>query len=786
MNGHGQPVTAAGVAIDRRNLPLEVQSRGRNARAQAWQKECWDYVDEIGELNYGITQMAGAMARARLFVGYRPTPAESPVDAVEASRPAAEVAAAQLARLEFSPEGLSGLLYELGYNLQVAGECYVVGEGTGGESDTGEMWDVRSVDEINTSTGPKGPDGKPTTTVKVKDDQNGTERTLNPEDSFPARIWRRHPRYGGQATSPMRAIRGECDELLILSRSIRGAARSRSNAGLLLLPSGLKVVPLNPVADATPGARVNTLSDDVMDGLLLPVADESSASSVVPVIIEGKAELLEKVRHVSIERAIDEVMAAQRVELIRRIGQGMNWPVEITTGLGKSNDWSAFAVTQSMFDGHIAPELVMACQCLWTAVIRPLTLDDLVAGGLSEEEAWTQTAELVLWFDPAGLISKPQVMADILAAANSPYPYLSGEFVRKSLGADEDDAPDAAELAARSEYVRATRPAPSFPSAPEGSRDEGGPPAPNPSGTTASAVTAAARRPRTTALGRRLAAIDRALFARLEAAASAALTRALEKAGNRIRNQAKSDGTARAVVSSGVPGLEVAATLGPSMVGALCAAGGYAEPDLLDGSFDDLAERFDTWTARAQAQARRAVASAGGDPSALADLEQRQAEDRHAAGAALAVSLAGLAAARLYDPRPSAPLLGEHDSTMSVPPSIVRSAMATAGGGGGLVDANGPTGGVATGSSVRDFLTSIDGVTQSGWEWSYGDSEREFPGHLDLDGVAFAEWDDEVLTVQPGDEWVGDHYRPADHDGCRCIAVPMFAEATAAADQEAA
>ena len=138
----------------------------------------------------------------------------------------------------------------------------------------------------------------------------------------------------------------------------------------------------------------------------------------------------------------------------------------------------------------------------------------------------------------------------------------------------------------------------------------------------------------------------------------------------------------------------------------------------------------------------------------------------------------------IYDVAPTA-VPGEVSPAI-VPVSLIRGALAVAGGSspvptraGGVADAvtGGYAGGVATGDDVA-ALWGTFGEGWTGYEWQYNyDGPSPFIQHEDLgvSAVRFTDWSDSVLsTAGTGAEWVGDFFFPGDHYGCQCDAVPVF------------
>jgi hypothetical protein len=323
-----------------------------------------------------------------------------------------------------------------------------------------------------------------------------------------------------------------------------------------------------------------------------------------------------------------------------------------------------------------------------------------------------------------------------------------------------------------------------------------GPPEP-PDALPAAALLQVAEQARVDGLGFRLADLDRALRLRLQIAADAAMRRALERAGAKLRTKATVAGGAAADAVSPVGNIEVAATLGPSLVAAI----NVTESDLLDGAFDELGDRFRSWTERVQEQALQEIQRSGGDLSdaQLAALRSQQTDDRNEAWLLLLGLLRATASRRLYDPRPEADLapgdpVGELDPTVLVPAGQIRQSISRAGGSSGPVSNGGavlapgsptpvPTGGIATGQLVSETFQQALGIVQVGWTWLYGDPGSRgvnFDPHLDLDGQRFDSWSSPILASDGGWPYV-DFYYPGDHLYCQCDFAPSFQEVAAQA-----
>ena len=527
-----------------------------------------------------------------------------------------------------------------------------------------------------------------------------------------------------------------------------------------------------------------------------PIADPDSAAAVAPFILTGDPEDIDRVRLLEPSRTVDEVAANQRNELLVRLANGVDLPPEVLRGMGESNHWSAWLVDEQTFRTHIAP----AAQLFVNAVTEQLVWPSLLAAGLPVDD------RLVVGFDPSDLVGHP----DRKTNAESAYAALtiSDDAYRRALGFAEDDAPDDDEYARRVALrlnnvelypIAAGRPMAALASPTEteaptpveaaprplggdlgGNQDE-------PSGVVAGPPQAggltASGREDAIGFGRMLGRLDRALFDRLESECSAALDRALERAGARLRSRlARVDGL-RDVVA-GAPARDVGVLAGRDVVTAV----GIADEDLVDdGEFEELAALLVATTGRAQARVRRELQSTFGMSDVEADaMAARQEDDRNAAALFLVGAMLGLTLGALYGGRADAPTRGEFDPSSRVPSGVPRSALSISGGGAptvrvsasGGVSAVAPLPGAQPGLAVegptlREFAGHV-GLVETGFLWDYGDELRAtFEPHFELDGQEFSGPEDSALANFEDFPAVA-FYAPGDHDGCRCTTIPIY------------
>lgn len=769
----GPTLTAAAARI---RLDDREETKRARRRRETWQEEAWQYFDSLGEIKYGSTYQGNALSQLELYPGVRMESGKDPVhvdDLDDSEVPPGRAEAEELLdRLRSPVSGHAEILRRMAVNFTIAGECYLIGLD---QDASEERWEVRSTREVE----PKGDDW----ILKDATDPEGRaagKRVLKEERDFFLRMWLPHVGSAMLADSPLHGVLDVAEELLLLGRAARAQIKSRIPAGILLWPDEISSTnERQPEGDTKP-PEGDAFIETIATAVVTPIQDEADASGVVPVFVMGKGDHLDKVRLLTFERTVDAHLDTRTERAQKRLAQGLNVPPEVILGIGSSTHWNAWMVSDDTFRGHHRPLAIVCVDSLTTGYFH----SGLEAAGLSKEQA----RRWVIWFDATNLVQRPNRSDDAKDAHDRII--ISDAAARREMGYDDSDAPDDAERARREGLKRPMLQPGQTPSAEPA--NDGPPEEPEEENAeTASAVVAAARP--VPDLGRRLLAIDRELRARLEAAFDSAIRRALDRAGAKVWNKARSskDRQLRAAVER-VERFEIPATLGRNMVAAM----GLQESDLIDSSLEGLEARVDRWLAQAQAAALRLVPNLSDDDRAT--YEAIQGRDRTDAWAWARTALQETARARLYDPSPQEEPKGESDGSVQlVPYSIIRETVARAGGAAGE---HAPVTAAAKGSLFGvleiDPVQSAFGIAQ-GWlmqsvmsnhqievdeyEWVYGDypRERPFEPHENLDGVRFTNFDDDVLANT--EAWPPFAYlTPGDHDGCFVAGTVVSAPLTGA------
>jgi hypothetical protein len=834
--GKRTALTAAAQRIDLTRIPKGF-GRKRTASAQSWQADAWDYYDAVPEVQFAVGYVGNTMSKLRLYAACYPPDSEADADPISVTDPAsgipteiATAAQASLAAVKSLSGGQAEIIQKFFENTEVVGECYLVywaerplpGDDRTKVSATPAQWEVHSADELMSfpdASAPVNPETGEAVSLYVRSDPSQTKqeqmRKLIAGSDVAMRLWVKHPRWSGWATSSMKSCLGELALLQVLSGQVMAEAMSRHNAGILAVPTEADMeAPVSPPGEPdNPEAPPLTLGMKLGVALLEPITDPSSPAAVVPTIVKADKESLGGIKWIDLSRTSDA--EAKITARLTRFAHGVNLPPEVIEGHMQTTFANAGQIDEDTFDDYLDPRARFLAQSWTYSILTPDLLQLFPDQG-------DVISRIFVWYDASDIIETTDPAAGAFNAWDRGL--LSDIATRKHLGYDEGDAPSDLERLTRLAFNGVARPTPEVldaiynlvgihvtPTVPAGNV-EVPPPAedptavpdasPPPPAVTAAATAAAlaylqrhptvlvrlldaagARNgapieathrpaaPKTLAagrkaarpLGQRLLAIDQNLRTRLLTASTAAMDRAIERATNKSRGAAA---RRKAVAADALP-----------------------PEELLDGAWDKLHDQFMSWGAGAQADALDLASRAvSGLSTAQRDLYQvRQAGSLEEAWAWLERTLTNLATATLLDPAAIIePAQGELDLGLRVAPGIVRTAMAYAGGATGLqVDDSGgvflalsqagtrPPGGIGTGEDITGIL-SEGGAGVEGYAWVYGPGRRKtFEPHLELDGVEFVNFDDDVLANSDSFP-SGNYYMPGDHDGCLCDFEPII------------
>jgi len=372
-----------------------------------WQREVWDFYDNLGEFRQGITWKSNMLSRVRLRAA-RIDPKQDEPAIVDTG-----LAHDIVRELGGGVGGQTQLMSDLAVYLDVPGECYLIGET---RAETNE-WVVRSMEEVRAQH----------RIYEVQGD-DGKWRTLS-SNSMVVRVWRPHKRKHSIADAPSRAARGLMRELELLNRKIQAQYLSRlASAGIVMFPDEI-TFPVRPEFADAPDPFVAEWMEIAAEAIATP----GSAASVVPIPMKMPGEYIDKVKHIDFTLKLDDKLVEKRDSALARLAVALDMPTEALLGTGNTNHWTAWLIDEQGVKVHIAPDAEVVCHSLTVGYLHPR----LKAEG-------EDPAEWVVWYDASELVIRPDRSED----AKEVYDRLelSGSALRRETGFEEADRPTDEEL----------------------------------------------------------------------------------------------------------------------------------------------------------------------------------------------------------------------------------------------------------------------------------------------------------------------------------------------------
>ena len=332
---------------------------------QDWQRECYRHYAICGEARYAARFFGNALSRAVLSTE---DGQGNPLD----SGPAYDA----LADLFDGPDGQTQMLDAIGTHLTIAGECYLIGRTT----IAGDHWEILSVLEVEVNGD--------TWSINYG---NGTTPIELTADDVVIRIWTPNPGKHVEADSPFRSLLPILGEIEWLTRHVFAQISSRlAGAGILLMPQGMSF----PKPPAQDGQEVQAASEadqfmlTLADTMLTPLENPGSPAAMVPIVVTAPDEAIDKPRLLTFWSELDSEAMNLRTEAIRRFAVGMDCPPEQILGMssnggtggGTSNGvshWGAWQIEESTIKLHVEPKLDVVVNALTMGYLRPTISDGL-------------------------------------------------------------------------------------------------------------------------------------------------------------------------------------------------------------------------------------------------------------------------------------------------------------------------------------------------------------------------------------------------------------------------
>jgi hypothetical protein len=502
-----------------------------NRLGQAWHDRSFTYRDLLGEINYASKFYGKSLKNVEFYAAERKgnewvaSENKTVIDAVN--------------RLH-----VQSWVYQYGVLMFLTGEGLLFA--TLNEDTKQERWEFVSKDELRVLDGGRYQRiGAPGLLAEDlvdamrganSSDPNAVPGTLLPEQTVVYRLWEPHPRYSQLSDSPMRSVLDICEELVLLTQSIRSRALNRASGnGILLWPEEATYKDDGVVGDED--AEQDPLLDDIIEAMSAPTIDPGAASAVVPLLVRMASQFIGEAnggpRHLLLGHDGQSPYgeAEVRADTIKRLAIGLDMPPEILLGLQDSNHWTAWQIDEQVWEAHILPVTVTLCTNLTEHYLWPT-----IAGSV------TNPQDFMVAYDEAGVVKRPDRSTD--AKDLHDRGAINDRALREAAAFDDADMPTPEEPNSNPRVILSLARAAAGGGPAEATGDPAETPAaPGPPDASATGETAA-----------------------LEGAALAALVRCRELAGNRILSVHRKTGSDSILWDADTSPSMLAAKVGPTIV----------------------------------------------------------------------------------------------------------------------------------------------------------------------------------------------------------------------------
>lgn len=389
----------------------------RSGTDTAWQTTAWEFYRTIGEYRYACDWVGGMLSKAVLFA------LERGAEGVQRSNNPKAIMS--LERLFNNEDDRAEMLRLVGIHFTVAGECYLIAYDSNEEDTPGVIWEVVASTQYSYNMNKHHVNGQPLDT----EDHDGV---------LAIRLWRPDPVDSRRAMSPSRPVLAILGEIARLTDHVAAQVDSRlAGAGILLMPSemtfptppptydeeGNEIEPINRQAN-----DAESLMDVLQETMATAIEDRSDPSALVPIIITAPADAIAAAKHMTFWTELDDKAIELRSEAIRRLALGMDMPPEVLQGNADTNHWAAWQADEAAIKSHTEPLLKIITTSLSLGYYRP----DLRVMGVEN------ASDFSIGADTSEMRLRPNRSKEALELYN--LGELSGESLRRETGFDDTDA----------------------------------------------------------------------------------------------------------------------------------------------------------------------------------------------------------------------------------------------------------------------------------------------------------------------------------------------------------
>lgn len=201
------------------------------------------------------------------------------------------------------------------------------------------------------------------------------------------RVWRRHPEISKMAETPMEALVDDMETLIFLNDALRARVRSRlAAAGILFLPNSVTSATPSDLPDGT-GSPVDAVTRQIFEAMAAAIQNPDSPEAALPVMLRGPDGVGDLIKHITLDRLIDEQEMKLRRELRENILNGLDAPSEIASAQSKmvnTNHWNESSVKMEMWEHTVAP----IGDALWEALTQMILVPWLTKKNVDGRYRW--------------------------------------------------------------------------------------------------------------------------------------------------------------------------------------------------------------------------------------------------------------------------------------------------------------------------------------------------------------------------------------------------------------
>lgn len=341
------------------------RKRGRpKSQTTGWQDEVWQMLDTVGELEFYREFFENAGSRITLNVEEEVI---DPDSGEVVLKPTANVTAkAALAVLFGGEAGQATMMGQMFSHMVLPGETWLFGLPQPPDDPAIDQWRILSHAEI-------AEEGAGESALWVIDRGDGEPEKYRQDEAYCIRIWNPHPKKWVEANSSVRSALPILRELVGLSKTVAASTDSRlAGAGILAVPSEMSMG--SPVPQEGDGADP---ADDpffaaLFQTITTAISDRGSADAVVPIVIKGPAEHLDKIRHITLGTPFDAATGDHTDRAIKRLANSLNIPAQVLMGLADVNHWTGWLLDDTTIKMHIEPVLNVILHGLTTRYLWPV------------------------------------------------------------------------------------------------------------------------------------------------------------------------------------------------------------------------------------------------------------------------------------------------------------------------------------------------------------------------------------------------------------------------------